>query len=56
MGPKRTKFWRPEQLDTKEFGKMVKKNPNSRGRKSPSKGGKELEHRRRKEKNYEKGI
>ena len=56
MGLKLVSCCRQEQLGTKEFGKMVKKNSNSRGRKSPSQRGKELENRVRKEKIYEKGV
>ena len=37
MGPTLTNCFRLEQLDTKEFGKMMKKNSNSRGRNSPPK-------------------
>ena len=46
MGPKLTNCCRPEKMDTKEFGK----------KRSPSQRGKELENRRRKEKNDKKGV
>ena len=43
MGPKLMNCCRLEQMDTKEFGKMLK-NSNSRGRKSPNQRDKELEN------------
>ena len=54
-GPKLVNCCRPEQMGTKEFGKMMKRIQTG-GRKGPSQRGKELENRGRKEKNYEKGI
>ena len=33
MGPKQVNFCKPEQVGTKDFGKMLKNNSNSRGRK-----------------------
>ena len=56
MGPKLTNCCRTEQMDTKEFSKMIEKNSNSRGRRVPAKRGKELENRGRTEKNYKKGV
>ena len=44
MGPKLLNCCRPEQMDTKEFWQHDEKNPNCRGRKSPSQRGKELEN------------
>ena len=56
MGTKRMNCHRPEQMDIKEFSKMVEKNSNSRRRKSASHGGKRLEDRKTKEKNHKKGV
>ena len=56
MGPKLVNCCRLEQMDTKEFGNMVKRIQIPRGRKSPSQRGKELENRGGKENNYEKGV
>ena len=53
MGPQLTNCCRLVQMDTKEFGKMMKR---IQGRKSPSQRGNELENRGRKEKNYKKGV
>ena len=55
-GPQLVNCCRPEQMGTKEFSNNDEKNPNSRGRKSPSQRGKDLENRWRKEKNYETGL
>ena len=56
MGPKLTNCSRPEQMDTKEFGKMMKRSQILEEGKSPSQRGKDLENRWRKEKNNEKGV
>ena len=56
IGPKRMNCCRPEQMDTKEFGKMVKRIQILKEGRSPSQRSKELENRGRKEKNYEKGV
>ena len=53
MGPQLMNCCRPEQMDTKEFGKMVKRIQTLEEGRVPSK---EFENRVRKEKNYEKGI
>ena len=45
-----------DPMGNKEFGKIVKKIPNTRGRESPSQRGKELENRVKKEKSYEKEV
>ena len=55
MEPQLVNCCRLEQMGTKEFGKTMKK-IQTRGRKSPSQRGKELENREGKEKNYEKGV
>ena len=56
MGPKLMNCCRPEQMGTKEFGKMLKKKSNSRRRKSPSQGSKEQDNWRDQEKNYEREV
>ena len=56
MGPKLMNCCRPEQMDTKEFGKMMKRVQISRGRKNPNHRGNELENRGRKEMKCEKGV
>ena len=56
MGPQQVNCCILEPMGTKEFGKMVKRSPNSQRRESPSQRGKELENRWRKEKSYEKRV
>ena len=53
MGPKLIKCCMPEPMGTKDFGKIVKNNPNIRGRESPSQRGKKLQKKQREE--HEKG-
>ena len=54
MGPKLVTCCRPEQIGTKEFGKMMKIQLSRK--EDPSQRGKELENRGREEKNCEKGV
>ena len=54
MGPKLMNCCWPEQMGTKEFGKLMKRMQTLR--KSPSQRDKELENRGRQENNYEKGV
>ena len=56
MGPKLINCCMPEPMGTKEFWQNGEKNPNTRGRESPSQRSKELENRWRKENNDEKGV
>ena len=56
MGPQLTNCCRLEQMDTKEFGKMMKRIQIFEEGRVPSQRGKELENRGRKEKNYKKGV
>ena len=57
MRPKRTNCCRPEQMDTKEFGKMMKRIQILEEGTVPAREAKnQLENRGRKEKNNEKGV
>ena len=57
MKPKRTNCCRPEQMDTKEFGKMMKRIQILEEGTVPAREAKnQLENRGRKEKNNEKGV
>ena len=56
MGPKIMNCRKPEQVGTKEYGKMFKKDPGPGGWQGSGQGGEKLEDRRTKKKNHKERI
>ena len=56
MGPKQMNCCRPEQMGTKEFGKMLKRDQTLEEGRVPAKEAKNWRIEGGKEKNYEKGV